>query len=75
MIVGFAVIVLFEVGVRQVAVVFLVWFVILCIWAYFVRNRIPFAEAVLTAASHVTPPTHPEQAARCSALPSGLLTY
>lgn len=51
-----ALVVCFVLGSFGVGVLLLVWFVILCVWAYAVRNRIPFAEAVLTAASHVSTP-------------------
>ena len=51
---GIALIVCFALGATPVAIIFLVYFVILCIWSWVVRNRIPFAEAVLTAASHVS---------------------
>ena len=50
---GIALIVCFSVGATAVGVIFLVYFVILAIWSFAVRNRIPFAEAVLTATSHV----------------------
>ena len=51
---GVALAICFALGATPVAIVLLVYFVILCIWSFAVRNRIPFAEAVLTAASHVT---------------------
>ena len=51
---GVALIICFALGATPIAVIFLIYFVVLCAWSYAVRNRIPFAEAVLTATSHVT---------------------
>ena len=63
---GVATVVCFAVGAVPLGVIFIVYFVILCVWAYMVRKRIPFAEAVLTAASHVpTQQSHTESGTMC----------